>query len=871
MASALALALPVSASLDAAPASAAVRPHIPAVHTYVVNSHGDGNASSPSSGHCRTTLGSCTLRAAIEVADALRVPAVVKLTAGMYSLSLGTLDVTDPKGVTIDGRSSGATSIAGTGIDRDFFVSESVDLSGPSTQGAGLVLNNLAVTNGVALPTSLNSNHGGGVLVDDVNDSLTATNVRFQNDQAGNATTNSGEGGAVYNQGLSTLTNCSFIGNRATEYGGAVYQRNMSLTIVHSTFTGNHAAPLLADAGAYGGAVYTGAPTQISNSTFTGNRATAIGSGDAGGGGLYAGEATTLTADTFVGNAALGTPGTGTGYGGGLYNDYSVGDMVGLSFKDNTAQGENAYGGALYNYSNAGLVGASFLGNRAVGSASGAGGAIYNYLEYTFLSVNHSLFKANYATSSATSSSSQGGGAIYDTAGARISSSTFVGNVAQNGDGGALWNHGDGDSIYGSTFTGNVATGGTHGADGNAGYGGALYLWDTSNVSGAIVVGNHASQGGGGLFSDDGNNVSDTLIKSNTANEGGGVYLEWLISGTRNVIIDNSAVGASAAGGGVFIDGGSQNGVILTGSVIAGNVAVLGAGVEIGIPGASAGGAGALSGSYVGGNHTPSGASSECHYGTAPSPIGSGVFGNVAGNTSCFLVGANDRQGAAQQGYWFATPAGHVVAKQGATYAAAGPTAAIAAGPGNAGYFTVAPNGTVKGFGTAAAHGSAVGRLAGGKAVALITTLDREGYWVVSSTGAVAAFGDAVNYGGHLGVHIVAAAATVDAKGYWLVTSTGVVLTFGDAKNLGHHAGAVRIAATPDGQGYWLVTATGTVHPYGDAKLYGSVATAGVIGIAASPDGRGYLIFTKSGKVIPKGDAHSSGAVAGGFAAVTAS
>jgi hypothetical protein len=869
IAAGLALALPTVALGSAVPASASVQqPHVPATHVFVVNSHGDGDAVSPAGGHCRTASNSCTLRAAIEVANALRVPAVVKLSTGTYALLFGTLDVTDPYGITINGISSGATVISGSGTDRDFFVGEGKDFAGSSTQGGRLILNNLAVTNGAALPTSLDQNEGGAVIAPEVNDTFVATGVRFQGDVAGDASTNNGRGGALYVAGLTTVTNCSFLGDHATEYGGAIYQENMYLVVEHSTFTGNHAAPLSGSAGAEGGAIYDSAPGSISDSTFTNNHATGLTDGNGDAGAVYADEATTLTRDTFNGNVATGVGG-GSGLGGALFNDYSVGEMTGLVFKNNVAQGTIAQGGGIYNEAQATLIGASFVGNRAIGTSSGSGGAIYNYLEYTDLVVDASVFKANVASSS-TSTTYAGGGAIYDAAGAQITASTFTGNTAVNGDGGALWNHSDGDSIYGSTFAGNAATGGSFEADSYAGYGGGLYLWDTSVVVASTIVGNRASQGGGGLYSDDGNIVNDTLIKSNTANEGGGVYLDWLITGTRDAILDNIATGANGSGGGIFVRDDSGDGFSLIGSTIAGNVGNLGAGAEFGPPTGSAGGSGVLSGSYVGGNHTSGGAPSECHYAAAPSPLGSGQFGNVTGNTSCQLMGSADRQGAGQQGYWFASASGHVVAKQGDLFGPTGPVAAIASGPGNSGYFAVAANGKVSGTGTAAVHGSAVGKLDGGTAVALLTTLDHEGYWVVSSTGAVVSFGDAVNFGDHVGTHVVSAARTADGRGYWLLTASGAVLPFGDAKAYGHHLGAVRIAATPDGQGFWLVTSSGKVFNFGDAKPYGSVATSGVIGIASSPDGRGYLIFTAAGKVLAKGDAHSSGSLSGSFTSVAA-
>ncbi|MCU1485517.1 MAG: Esterase [Actinomycetia bacterium] len=186
-------------------------------------------------------------------------------------------------------------------------------------------------------------------------------------------------------------------------------------------------------------------------------------------------------------------------------------------------------------------------------------------------------------------------------------------------------------------------------------------------------------------------------------------------------------------------------------------------------------------------------------------------------------------------------------------------------------YWVVADDGGVFTAGAAPFGGSAVGKLAGGRAVGVAGTPTGRGYWLASSTGRVNAFGDARSFGSTSTTGVVALAARPDGAGYWLATADGRVLGFGGAKAVGSLAGrrlgrpVVAMAATPSGAGYWLATGDGGVFAFGDARFLGSAATPGrsIAAIAASPTGAGYWLAGTDGGVFTFGDARFFGAATG--------
>jgi hypothetical protein len=164
-----------------------------------------------------------------------------------------------------------------------------------------------------------------------------------------------------------------------------------------------------------------------------------------------------------------------------------------------------------------------------------------------------------------------------------------------------------------------------------------------------------------------------------------------------------------------------------------------------------------------------------------------------------------------------------------------------------AGYFMVASDGGVFGFGDAKFAGSCPG-MGGcsGAAVAVMPDASGNGYWLVTATGNIYTFGDAPYFGapGPQASPITSAVATPDGHGYWILESDGQVFAYGDAASLGSLAvgstggfnPATAIFATSDGGGYWVVDALGKVFTFGDAVNAGDMSATHLNGpiIAAS-------------------------------------
>jgi uncharacterized repeat protein (TIGR01451 family) len=149
--------------------------------------------------------------------------------------------------------------------------------------------------------------HGGAIYIDGTNlGALTLRRAVFSGNRATNL------GGAIHSwmYGLPSalvIEDCTFVNNVGTTNGGAIFHMNGRLAISGSTFSGNTVV-------GQGGALWEGeadagqTPVSITNSTFSGNRATGIrpNSGSTGIGGAIRdnGNPTTLTHLTIVGNHA---------------------------------------------------------------------------------------------------------------------------------------------------------------------------------------------------------------------------------------------------------------------------------------------------------------------------------------------------------------------------------------------------------------------------------------------------------------------------------------------------------------------------------------------------------------------------------------
>jgi hypothetical protein len=203
------------------------------------------------------------------------------------------------------------------------------------------------------------------------------------------------------------------------------------------------------------------------------------------------------------------------------------------------------------------------------------------------------------------------------------------------------------------------------------------------------------------------------------------------------------------------------------------------------------------------------------------------------------------------------------------------PAGAVAPLPPSRGYWFVATDGGVFGFGGASFHGSAGATKLNRPIVGMAATPSGKVYWLAASDGGVFAFGDAQFHGsaGNVALNrpIVTMAATPSGRGYWLVASDGGVFSYGDAVFRGSTGAIplnkpiVTMAPTPSGRGYWLVASDGGVFSFGDAVFRGSSGgiklNKPVVGMAPTPSGRGYWMVASDGGVFAFGDAVFQGSM----------
>lgn len=374
-------------------------------------------------------------------------------------------------------------------------------------------------------------------------------------------------GGAMAAAGSAlTLDRTSFVGNSATEAGGAVYVSGGSRV----AFVGDD---MFADnrAGSHGGALYATGDSVVSwtgEVQFLNNSCTGLG-------GALAVESSTVVATgsaKFVANSATG----GLGYGGAM-NAFS-GSSVVLSgeatlFQDNFAGhsgGAVTVAGSEMSWSGS----CQFAGNNAsetggalimassstvswdgptgfLGNAATSGGAIYSNPGSSLSWSGKSVLSHNYA--------SDNGGAIFlETSSASWAGDTeFSRNTAENW-GGAM-------AVSSSTIvsTGNTTLVSNSALTIDSGFGGAVNAFDGSSViwSGEIthVQDNSAGVGGGGMAVARSSEMSFTgpcRFSGNTARTGGGMT----VSSSRVSWSADTTFAANFAqsGGALFVYNGSN-------------------------------------------------------------------------------------------------------------------------------------------------------------------------------------------------------------------------------------------------------------------------------------------------------------------------
>ncbi len=276
---ALGLALLAGLGLSIRPLPAAA-----ATLTFQVTSTTDAPDASPGDGICADAAGQCTLRAAVQEADAQPSGSTITILvpAGTFPLKLGVLSLT-ANTITVQGAGGGATTVDGRNASQVFNVSPA----------ASVTIGQLTIIHG-------NAARGGGI---QNAGTLTLTNSTVAVSAAGN-------GGGIYNQegGTLALAGATVSQNVAGRDGGGIANNGGTVQLSLSTVSGNKASQ------AGGGIDNFFGTVSMSQTTIAGN--TASGKNSEGGGGIANGDGTlTVDKSTISGNSTN----SGTG-GSAIFN-----------------------------------------------------------------------------------------------------------------------------------------------------------------------------------------------------------------------------------------------------------------------------------------------------------------------------------------------------------------------------------------------------------------------------------------------------------------------------------------------------------------------------------------------------------------------
>ena len=224
-----------------------------------------------------------------------------------------------------------------------------------------------------------------------------------------------------------TIKNMTIINANYMMQGGAICFTEEG-TVTNCNFINNHAPK--------GGAIYFFRGGEVSNCNFTNNTATS-----GSGGAIYVENREFIVTNcNFTNNIAEG------GSGGAIYyNNESRGNLIGSSFKDNKATGQESYGGAVYFNNGGNVTNCRFIDNMA---PQRIGGAVY--FNQGKSSVADSVFINNSAGNFAAVHLSFAVG--------NISGCLFINNTAEFGIVGQAWESYEQMSVSNNIFLNNSVT-----------------------------------------------------------------------------------------------------------------------------------------------------------------------------------------------------------------------------------------------------------------------------------------------------------------------------------------------------------------------------------------------------------------------------
>ena len=285
----------------------------------------------------------------------------VYLENGVYSGKDNT-NLTITKNITIVGKGNNVV-IDAKGISRIFTISHGVTvtlknlklINGKNTHGGAINNEGTLFVSDCTFTNNKATEFGGGAISNNYN--LSVSSSTFTNNQAirhggaigsyytfsvsGSTFTNNQAhyGGAIVcsmandntivHLYVNAVSNCTFTDNKATNYGGAIYNNYMNLFMTNSTFTNNQAKE--------GGAIYSNEYNiSVNSCIFTNNQATS-------GGAIHTISSLSLTDCNFTNNQAKKD-------GGAIY----VANMINNIIKDSilridSANFKNNIAGSKYN------------------------------------------------------------------------------------------------------------------------------------------------------------------------------------------------------------------------------------------------------------------------------------------------------------------------------------------------------------------------------------------------------------------------------------------------------------------------------------------------------------------------------------------
>jgi len=432
--------------------------------TFSVNSTDDALDMDITDAICMSLNTKCTLRAAIQQANALPGSDRIEILAGTYLLTLsgadedsglsGDLDITDS--VTIVGADKQLTIINAGGIDRIIDIHNTISVtlsnitltggvaSGDSNSNAAdggairifdgpfippidsqILLNNLLIKDNTAL-----LGKGGGISFNGSNATVTIDKVELRGNQAL-------VGGGMNVEGRINIFDSFIIDNSATETGGGVFHSGD--VVFENTRVENNRV------GRSGGGISANGNTLFYGGTLNGNGVIAGNNQIVNGAGIYWTDGGNIDPSHVYFIKTDVSSNIATGSGGGLYINSSLSNadknrvvIASVNIDNNKA---DANGGGILNIGAVRISDTRVLDNQAGKSAGG----IYILAETAQTSetvIAHSVISRNRVTSTA-ALTVRGGGIRFSGGNLRIENTTISKNSASNGS-----NTGDGGGLY---------------------------------------------------------------------------------------------------------------------------------------------------------------------------------------------------------------------------------------------------------------------------------------------------------------------------------------------------------------------------------------------------------------------------------------